>query len=539
MSNGFEEIRTLINSRRRLILVQTYEESRFIEDLLPLIKVKNYKAYSWTLSSGFYDIISQEQEDKIFDPTIMISKIQESTQPTFYILKDFHDIWDNKQAKRKLRDYIESDDPVYKPIIITSPVFTIPAELEKIVTVVKYDLPSREQIVQELENMEQILSNKDLEVPTGREREAIINSLLGMTTKEVENVLKKSVSKHKKIELSEIVAEKEQVIRKTGLLEYITKLGDMENVGGMDLLKDWLNDAKYAFDEEAKQFKIDPVRGVILCGFPGSGKSLMAKSIAHLWNLPLLKMNMSDIMDSRVGQSEKNIARALKLAEAVSPCVLWIDEMEKGIAGMASSDKSDSGTLSRVVQEMLTWLSEKTAPVFVVATANDISGLKPELTRAGRFDEIFYVSLPHEKERKTIFEIHFKKRGYNINEEISTLTIEDNISSNALEELSKMTQEFSGAEIEQCISEACRKSYALYKKSKRKKHHVLFEDLKEQIEKCIPLSRRNPDLLVSYKKFAKTSAKYASSIEMRNNEAKSQETKKKNRLHVINSILGD
>lgn len=288
------EIRTLISSRRKVILVQTYEESRFLHAMQPLIQSKNYQALSWSITSGFTNVFTQDVTEKVFDPIVMIDKIMAKDEPTIYFVKDFHELWENKQVKRKLRDYIENDDHIYKPIIITAPLFQLPPELEKDITVVRFDLPTRDDIINELEAIEDLLQKNDLPTPTGRERDAIISSLLGMTEVEIQNVLKKSVSKHKRIALSEIVAEKEQVIRKTGLLEYITKLGDIENVGGMDLLKDWLSDAFYAFGDEAKTHKIDPVRGVILCGFPGSGKSLLAKSISHLWNLPLLKMSMSD-----------------------------------------------------------------------------------------------------------------------------------------------------------------------------------------------------------------------------------------------------
>lgn len=247
-----------------------------------------------------------------------------------------------------------------------------------------------------------------------------------------------------------------------------------------------------------------------------------------MWNLPLLKMNMSDIMDSRVGQSEKNIDRALKLAEAVSPCVLWIDELEKGLAGLASSDKSDSGTLSRVVQSLLTWLSEKEAPVFVIATANDITKLPPELTRAGRFDEIFFVSLPHEKEREQILQIHMKKRGYDEGW-LNTFFGEED-----LKKLSDSMKDFSGAEIEQVVAEAGRRAYAAFRKEERNNHFITMADLEEQIQKIVPLSKRNPTLLNDLRAWAKASAKCASSEEhnlLHGDEAIS--TEKKSMLRTV------
>ncbi len=502
----------LMNSRRRMILVTTYEEDRFQQDMKSLIELKSYQGYYWTITAGLVDLITGEQAEKMFDPVLILDRIQNSTEQAVYILKDFHDLWSNPQVKRKFRDVLELPDKVYKPIIVTAPnSYNIPMELEKLVTVVKYELPTREQVIEQLEAMENYLRMRELPVPEGREREALIHSLVGMTEMEITNVLKKSVAKNKRIVLSEIVAEKEQVIRKTGLLEYITKLGDMDQVGGMDIVKDWFRDAYYSFDPEARNYNVDPVRGCIMVGFPGTGKSLAARSVAHMWNLPLLKMNMGSIMDSRVGQSEKNIDRALKLAEDVSPCVLWIDEMEKGLAGMGSSDRSDSGTLSRVVQSILTWLSEKTAPVFVIATANDVTKLPPELTRAGRFDEVFFVSLPHLDERKEILKIHLIKRGYQVGDTAEPGVFDEE----TIDKLAKEMEDFSGAEIESVVSEAGRRAYASFRKGERPSHHILIEDIREQIQKTVPLAKRNPQLLSDLREWAKTSAKCASSHEHR------------------------
>lgn len=507
---GIDEISTLMNSRRKAILVHTFEEERFQEDLKLIVEAKGQELFAWTITSGLTNVITGENVQKIFDPVKIMDFIDKYEKTAVFIIKDFHDIWTNFQAKRRTRDILEKTDNVYKPLVLVSPQINIPMELEKLITVVTYDLPTREQVEEDLVGMEQFLRSKDLAVPVGRERVAIINALVGMTKSEIVNVLKKSVAKHKHIALEEIVAEKEQVIKKTGILEYVTKLGNMEHVGGMDIIKDWFADAHYAFDHEAREYGIDPVRGVVAAGFPGTGKSLVAKSVAHMWNLPLLKMNMSDIMDSKVGQSEKNIDRALKLAESVSPCVVWIDEFEKALAGMSSSDKSDGGTTSRVIQSLLTWLSDKQAPVFVIATANDITKLPAELTRAGRFDDIFFVSLPHLNERKDIFKIHLSKRGY----KVCDSTLDKNCFTEAqIEELASKAEDFTGAEIEQVVSEAGRRAYAGFKKNEREHHYIQQADILQQIERIVPLSKRNPELLTDLRSWARHSAKCASSEE--------------------------
>ncbi len=524
--SGIDEISTLMNSRRRAILAHTFEEERLQEDLISLIEAKGYEGYAWTITSGLVDIITGELKEKIYDPVKMLDYIdQYDDNHAIFIIKDFHDIWTNFSAKRRLRDVLEKEREVknssenseekkqkpYKPIVLVSPQINIPMELEKLITVVTYDLPTRDQVEEQLSGMESFLESMDLPKPEGRERVAIVNALVGMTKSEIVNVLKKSVAKHKKISLDEITAEKEQVIKKTGLLEYVTKLGDMSNVGGMDILKEWFDDAQFAFEHEAKEYKIDTAKGVVISGFPGTGKSLTAKSVAHQWNLPLLKMNMSDIMDSKVGQSEKNMTRALQLAESISPCVLWIDEMEKALSGMGSSDRSDGGTTSRVVSDLLTWLADKEAPVFVVGTANDVTGLKPELTRAGRFDDIFFVSLPAQAEREDIYKIHLRKRGYSIGN--NSISDPSYFSDGDISEFAKRSDDFTGAEIEQVISEAGRRAYADFRKGNRSTHHMFDSDIFEQIEKIVPLSRRNPDLLTDLRSWAKTSAKCASSEE--------------------------
>ncbi|MGV7000264.1 AAA family ATPase [Priestia megaterium] len=507
---GIDEISTLMNSRRRAILVNTFEEERFQEDLKAVVEAKGQESYAWTITSGLVDVKTGEQVQKIYDPVKILDFIDKYDKSAVFVIKDFHDIWGNFQAKRRMRDVLEKVDNTYKPILLVSPQINIPMELEKLITVVTYELPTREQVEEQLAGMESFCHSKDLPVPEGRERVGIINALVGMTKTEIVNVLKKSVAKNKKISLDEIVAEKEQVIKKTGLLEYITKLGDMNNVGGLDILKDWFSDAYYAFDHEARQYNIDPVRGVVVAGFPGTGKSLVSKSVAHFWNLPLLKMNMSDIMDSKVGQSEKNIDRALKLAQAVSPCVLWIDEFEKALSGMASSDKSDGGTTSRVIQSLLTWLSDKQAPVFVIATANDITKLPAELTRAGRFDDIFFVSLPAQAEREDIFKIHLSKRGYSVCEESQA---ENCFTQEEIALLAQRSPDFTGAEIEQVVSEAGRRAYADFKKGNRTTHYITSNDIANQIDRIVPLSKRNPELLTDLRNWAKHSAKCASSEE--------------------------
>lgn len=533
-----KDLQVYFQAKRPAILIQTYEETRLIEEMKPLLSSNQMDAFVWTISSGMKNVFD-EQIERLPDPIAAIEKAKTFEQKSAFLFPDFHDLWSNPTVKRKLRDVLEQPMQLYKPLIFITPINqTIPAELEKLITVMTFDVPNRETIVTLVEEMEHFLREKDCPLPDPKEREAVIHALAGMTHQEIQNILRKSAIKHRAIKVSEIVAEKEMIIKKTGLLEYITKIGDINEVGGMDQLKAWFSDAYYAFDPQSKELGIDNVKGIVLSGVPGCGKSLVAKSISSYFNIPLLKMNMSDIMGSKVGESEKNISRALKLAEDVSPCVLWLDEMEKALAGMSSSDQSDAGTLSRVVQEILTWLSDKTSPVFVVATANDITKLPPELTRAGRFDEIFFVSLPHLRERQEIFQIHLEKRKYTyVDNQIGPELQRNTFGQAVLYGLASETEGFSGAEIEQVIREATRTAYARFKKGNASSYYVTRFDLLEQIKKTVPLSKKNTKLIADLRNWAKQTAVCVSSEEHQLIHQQKKALQNKNNVTKFSDLL--
>lgn len=508
---AMNKVYTLLNSKRKGVLVNTFEEHRFEKDMILIAESKGYDLISWSITEGFTNLSTGENRP-MPDVEKMLKIIESTDKDTIFLLKDIHDIWNAPRAKRKIRDILEKEDtPVqkYKPLFFISPIVDIPMELERLVALYTYELPTSEEINKQIEGMIAFLENNNLEKPTEREIIAIHNALKGMTLSEIINALKESVVETKKISVDYIIAAKEQTIKKTGLLQYITKLGNMGNVGGFDLLKDWLDDAHYAFNVDTDKYKVKPAKGIILSGFPGVGKSLIAKSIAYDWNLPLLKMNMGDIMGSHVGESEKNIERATKLAESVSPCILWVDELEKALAG-GDSAASDGGTTSRVISHLLTWLADKEAPVFVIGTANDLTKTKDELTRAGRFDEIFFLSVPSVEERIDILNIHLNKHGYEItdhNEELNQLAPQD------VYEIAQHMNDFSGAEIEQVVVSAARRAHAKFCKGERDEHWATKAEFIQQAKELVPLAKRNPQLLSDLRRWAKQSAKFASSSE--------------------------
>ena len=329
-----------------------------------------------------------------------LREIMAQSDPAIYILKDFHPFVKEASVTRGLRDLCEQLRSSYTSIVLLSPTLEIPPELEKEISVIDYPLPSREQLLDHLRSIARDLegnSNLKIDLSNGGE-EAIVQAAVGLTLNEAENVFAKTLVTTGQLSAAEvplIFAEKRQIIRKTGLLEYIAIQERFDQVGGLDQLKEWLKIRRLAFSDKARSFGLPPPKGVLVLGVQGCGKSLVAKAIPNLWKLPLLRLDMGRLFGSFVGTSEQNVRRAIQLAESVQPVVLWVDEIDKGFSGIQSSSFSDSGTTARVFGTLLTWLQEKTSTVFVIATANQVEVLPPELLRKGRFDEVFFVDLPN------------------------------------------------------------------------------------------------------------------------------------------------
>src|SRR5438445_1786334 len=382
------------------------------------------------------------------DPLAALDHVIEQVEPAIFIFKDFHPFLskNNFAVVRKLKEIALHLKNSFKTIILVSPVMEIPTELDKEITLLNYPLPSREdlselldKIIADVKQIKQVVIDLD---EAGRER--LLQAALGLTLGEAENVFAKIIVKDERLsgdDVNEVFAEKQQIIRKSGLLEYYATNETFSNVGGMAVLKDWLQKRAVAFTDEARAFGLPAPKGILMLGVQGCGKSLCAKAVSCLWQLPLLRFDMGRMFGSLVGSSEDNVRRAIAVAESVAPTILWVDEIDKAFAGAHGSGRSDGGTTGRVFATLLTWLSEKTAPVFVVATANDISQLPPELLRKGRLDELFFVDLPTEEERQEIFAIHLAKRGREPQK--------FDLAASAA-----CSDQFSGAEIEQAIISA-------------------------------------------------------------------------------------
>ncbi len=338
------------------------------------------------------------------EPMEALAAIEKLAEPSLVILKDFHPYLNDPAVIRGLRELAQSLKTTYTTVILLSPVLQIPIELEKELTVLDVPLPTHDELFALLKEIaEVVVRGKRASVSLKREdAEAIAKAAQGLTLSEAENAFAKAIAADSRLckeDIGLILDEKRQVIRKSGLLEYYPTEEQFGNVGGLENLKTWLARRGNAFSDPARRFGLPEPKGLLLLGVQGCGKSLTAKAIASSWKMPLLRLDMGRIFSGLVGSSEENLRRAIRVAESVAPAVLWTDEIEKGLSGMGSSGFSDGGVTARVFGAMLTWLQEKTAPVFVVATANRIDLLPPELLRKGRFDEIFFIDLPAAAER--------------------------------------------------------------------------------------------------------------------------------------------
>jgi MoxR-like ATPase len=447
------DLETLIRARYPILYIISSEEIRVLKVITDIAQKRQKKAFEWSFSTGIVPAGTSIQSQKhrnaaTKDPLVALDQVIEQVEPAIFIFKDFHPFLtrNNFAIIRKLKEIALHLKNSFKTIVLISPVMEIPTELEKEMTVLNYPLPTREdlgelldKIIEDVKQFKQVALDLD---EAGRER--LLQAALGLTLGEAENVFAKIIVKEARLSgdhVNEVFAEKQQIIRKSGLLEYYASTDSFANVGGLAVLKDWLSKRSMAFSKEARAFGLPAPKGILMLGVQGCGKSLCAKAVSNQWQLPLLRFDMGRMFGSLVGSSEENVRRAIAVAESVAPAILWVDEIDKAFAGSQGSGATDGGTTARVFGTFLTWLSEKNAPVFVVATANDISQLPPELLRKGRLDEIFFVDLPSPEERAEIFRIHLARRGRN----------PENFD---LPSLADASRDFSGAEIEEAINSA-------------------------------------------------------------------------------------
>jgi len=436
-----EEVADLIRARYALICLVSHEEGRVEEALKKMCIEREMRLEVWSITEGMRTICNGSGERDIKDPLKALDHVSRGEGRAVYVLRDFHPFLKEPSVVRKLRDLSTALRKTKKSLILLSPVQKIPLELEKSVSsIVYWDLPDRTEIEAIARRLvpQAPQATQDMVATDATFMEKVVEAALGLTEVEAENVFAKSMVRTHTFDMKTILDEKKQIIRKNGLLEYYEKTEALANIGGMATLKEWLTKRRHAFSSRARDFGLPLPKGILLIGVPGTGKSLTAKAVGALWEMPLLRLDVGKIFAGLVGSSEENMRKVIQTAEAIAPAVLWIDEIEKGFSGTASSGQSDGGTTSRVFGSFITWLQEKTTPVFVIATANDVTALPPELLRKGRFDEIFFCDLPSAVERARIFDIHIRKK----NRDPAQFDIDKMVT---------CTPDFSGAEIEQSV----------------------------------------------------------------------------------------
>lgn len=524
MEKEKNQLANLLRARFPYLYFSTWEEDRALSMIravasdMELIKTPR-EVITWTLTNGVRDASNKKlgNGNTALNALELIEKYENAA---IFVLQDFHIYFGGNgklpdfQIIRKLRDIIlklkQSPNP--KNVIFLSPMLVLPNELQKDITIFDFNLPAFEDIKESLDEMIAINEQNDrITINLNEEeKERLAKAAVGLTLSEAENAFARALVENGRLDISDvdvILGEKEQIIKKSGILEFVKSDLNMDDVGGLENLKRWLEKRNKSWLGSASKYGLPAPKGVMITGVPGGGKSLISKSIAAMWHLPLLRLDMGKIFSGIVGSSEENMRKAIQTAEALAPSILWIDEIEKGFSGV-SGGGGDGGTSTRIFGKFLTWMQEKDAPVFVIATANNISGLPPELMRKGRFDEIFFVDLPTERERKQIFQVHINKR-LKHPEAKGDFEVTDEV----LSELAKRTDGFVGAEIEQLTIAALFEAYSADRS-------IRFEDFIKAITNTVPLSVTQAEQILAIREWANVRAVTATPQEDVINEQK-------------------
>src|SRR5512138_2363748 len=495
-----QELDVLVRARYPLVYLVTSEEQRLEAILAELAETHGKALLGWSVAKGFRregGSRTASAPDGAREPLAALAAIEKLSEPSLVVLKDFHPYLQDPAVVRALRELAHALKSTFTTVVLLSPTLVIPPEIEKEVSVLDVPLPSYRDLLQLLKEIVGVVrqGNRARVELTKDDADQLIKAALGLTLAEAENAFAKAIASDGRLskdDVPRVLDEKRQVIRKSGLLEYYPTEERLANVGGLDLLKTWLVRRGAAFTEAARRFGLPEPKGLLLLGVQGCGKSLTAKAIAAQWALPLLRLDMGRIFSGLVGSSEENLRRAIQVAESVAPVVLWIDEIEKGVAGLQSSGVSDGGVTARVMGTLLTWLQEKTAPVFVVATANKIELLPPELLRKGRFDEIFFIDLPALPERREILDIHVRRRGRDP-------------ARYDLDLLARRTEGFSGSELEQAVISGLYEAFAEAKELEQ-------PHLERAVSESLPLSTTMREEIERLRDWARTRTRAASRV---------------------------
>lgn len=482
MTHFTDELRLLLRARYPVLYLTTQEEERAEQAIADCARQEgNRSVYVWDFVDGYQGSPNDAGVARR-NPLQALEHVEKlpTAMAAVFVLRDFHRFLEDVGVARKLRNLARRLKAQPKNLIILAPQVAIPDDLTEVVTVVSFDLPGVEAIRAEVTRLLAASGSR----LGDRETEDLVRSCQGLSIERIRRVLARGIAAHGSFRTEDIdlvLEEKRQTIRQTQILDFYPATEQISDIGGLDNLKDWLLRRGQAFSAKARQYGLPHPRGLLLVGIQGTGKSLTAKAIAHHWHLPLLRLDVGRLFAGLVGESESRTRQMIQLSEALAPCVLWIDEIDKAFSGV--DGRGDGGTSNRVFGTFITWLAEKTSPVFVVATANNIQALPPEMLRRGRFDEIFFVGLPSQEERRAIFEVHLSRlRAHNLQTyDLSRLAYE--------------TPDFSGAEIEQAIIEAMHIGFS-------QGRDFTTEDILEAASQMIPLARTAQDQIEALQNWA-------------------------------------
>lgn len=493
------ELFSLVSAQYPMIYVVTDDERPVVETVKNVLDTQeeDFDLFTWSYVGGLFLENNEQYVKETSDPKKVLSVVRKLKKNSVFILNDFHSWFEdptmvlhlketimnihNPSSERlTMKRYKKEETEAKKTIIITSPVKKIPEEINKLTNVIEFGFPGKEEIYDIFSKLNE---KKEEGFYTEKEVEKIVNAGLGLTETEfIQAFTKAKVIGKGKVNHKVIAQEKKQIVEKAGILEFKETEVKLEDVGGMHELRGYVNKRKLAYNQEVRQkWNLDLPKGLLLTGVQGCGKSYTAKAISTFLEFPLLFMDIGSMKGAYVGETEKNIRRATKLADSVSPCVLWIDEIDKAIGDVHNGNVHE--TTKSMATTLLTWFQEKTSQVFVVATANNLENLPPELLRKGRFDEIFFIDLPEDEERREIFEIHLKKK-------------RQDVSNFDLEKITQETKGFSGSEIQTLVGESLFRAAHLDEDLKT-------EHLLEEIKITNPLSKTMSDKLDKIRNWAK------------------------------------
>lgn len=466
-----QQLDVCFRARFPLLLLATREEERAVEQVKTACRLGNRQLLSWDSGDGFVWLSDETSTPPVArDALTALEQLDKwpGDASTVFLLRDFQDHWSNAIVRRKLRNLANRFRFTRKSIVVTSPWMRVPDELRDVTLMLELPLPTQQEFDGLLDLFLTSPAVRSDLMAAGREK--LTRAALGLTISQAQRVLSAALVEDGLNVIDDrvidrMLEEKRRILLESEALEFFPAALSDQEVGGLDNLKAWLRVREKAFTQNAREYGLPAPKGIVLIGIPGTGKSLTAKMISGMWHLPLIRMDVGALYGSLVGESEERTRRALRLAEAVSPCILWIDEVEKALA----HGGLDSGTSTRVFASILTWMQEKTAEVFVVATANDVASLPAELLRRGRFDELFFLDLPSPAEREEIFAVHLRKRN-RIPQDFD------------LPSLAAASEGFVGAEIEQSIIDA------MYTGFDDQQREFTNRDILDALKRQVPLS---------------------------------------------------